>query len=564
MTPEEWAGYDAENYEDLWNRLKSYLDHIERKIQNLVEKRHIFEWIHVSRRIGVMLSEMHERIKDATTVALVRRTLDLAILNYANISDEFKPVSSKNTPLKDILSGHLLGELKNNFKNKKEALEIALSFQKHDQWVLRDFSPEFIIDHYKLEGLCYEYWQVTARMRLVGKLAAISFESAEDRESKKYHIFATAIRYDERNMKGGLDSTLAAGAFIQKFDNHTLTNAIVPAYNCERLAVKDLKARFYENFLPEFTANFLISVIDLLSIRDSHAHLQDQFYARYGYSIDDAFAAIATVCIRTIIPSHQGWEDPTDTMLARAYQNLGQRGYSIGQYSVNDIKLLSEYVINSAKNDLHQASQSGTKKAIDDLVLDRGRSEKIGLWSGGRWFPIIPCNDWTLISTCGLGEHIARMFVGVRDDLGQKGTKFEDVFRSALSDRDLDVPFFGELAFTDGSRRELDCSARVANKLYIFECRAMERPLDYDLAKPSVLIQRKQDLEAKAQQVTSLEKKIRENPKGKNYDFSWAKEIHSFVVSPFVEFSFDNNDLYFSDESERIISFSEALCIFDK
>jgi hypothetical protein len=143
----------------------------------------------------------------------------------------------------------------------------------------------------------------------------------------------------------------------------------------------------------------------------------------------------------------------------------------------------------------------------------------------------------------------------------KRGALFETAFANALAASGFDVFKIGKIVNESGHIREIDASVRLGSEhLVLFECRSMERPLDFEVGRPRTFAERQRQLTAKVAQVLSLRDFVRENPKGRNYDFSWAKTITPFVVSPFVEWIWERTELLWHDSNTpRILQADEAI-----
>ena len=118
----------------------------------------------------------------------------------------------------------------------------------------------------------------------------------------------------------------------------------------------------------------------------------------------------------------------------------------------------------------------------------------------------------------------------------------------------------GEIVANSGKMREIDASVRIGDQLVLFECRSIERPLDFELGSPKTLATRCEFLDEKIEQAITLREFILAHPTGRNYDFGWAKTVSTFVVSPFVEWVWERSDHLWHDKSvPRILQADEAI-----
>lgn len=144
------------------------------------------------------------------------------------------------------------------------------------------------------------------------------------------------------------------------------------------------------------------------------------------------------------------------------------------------------------------------------------------------------------------------------DEQGDSGTVFENLFRQALDRRGFNINK-GKLYANNGAERELDAGVMVGDKMYLFECVSIEKPLDYEKGKHKTLELRKERLLEKMEQARSLQSFLMENPKGTNYDFTGATEFEWIVVSPFVEWIWSKEaDLWINGTFPRILAPEET------
>jgi hypothetical protein len=94
----------------------------------------------------------------------------------------------------------------------------------------------------------------------------------------------------------------------------------------------------------------------------------------------------------------------------------------------------------------------------------------------------------------------------------------------------------------------------------LIECFSYELPVDYEVGKPSVFEKRKRFIVDKLDQARTLAERIAEEPKGANFDVSWAKAIDWRVISPFVEFAWHLSEPFFDEEGlPRVLQVGELI-----
>jgi hypothetical protein len=152
------------------------------------------------------------------------------------------------------------------------------------------------------------------------------------------------------------------------------------------------------------------------------------------------------------------------------------------------------------------------------------------------------------------------LFYRVQHTQTRRGFVFEEAFRAALAAEGFEVPKTGNIQGPNGEQREIDASVRIRDCLILFECRSIERPLDYEIGRLQTLARRQHLLEQKVDQALTLREFVLKFPTGRNYDFAWATSVSTFVVSPFIEWIWERSDrLWHNTTTPRILQADEAL-----
>jgi hypothetical protein len=243
--------------------------------------------------------------------------------------------------------------------------------------------------------------------------------------------------------------------------------------------------------------------------------------------------------------------------------NVLQRAYIYFEGSPED---LAEEVVRRSmhiRTILPDATDAEIGIALGDLTLSAETQNKIGIWSGGKWLPIIPMHlGSVLLDSAGIVYILERIFYGISDNAvaDARGIDFQEAFVDALKFEGFTVPKVGTVRRDDGFERDIDASVRIGDVLVIFECRTSERPLNFELGTPRTLELRQEYLRQKVDQISSLVDFIRNAPRGRNYDFTWAKSVIGFVVSPFVEWTWSRaSDLWHNIDMPKILQADEAI-----
>ena len=151
------------------------------------------------------------------------------------------------------------------------------------------------------------------------------------------------------------------------------------------------------------------------------------------------------------------------------------------------------------------------------------------------------------------------VFFGLRKTPGG-GESFENAVRNAIRARGLDLCLAGDLKWENDNPREVDAAVRIGDRLVLIECFSYELPLDFEVGKPSVFDKRKEFILEKVDQARTLAERIAKEPKGSNFDVTWAKSIEWRVVSPFVEFAWQIDEpLYDEAGLPRVLQVHELV-----
>jgi len=200
------------------------------------------------------------------------------------------------------------------------------------------------------------------------------------------------------------------------------------------------------------------------------------------------------------------------------------------------------------------------RRGIEFISLDKASQKNIGLWSGGKRPILIPSIGGLMIDLTAIGPFLDTIFFSLKKVPLVGGQAFENSVRTALRLREFDICLQGELRWPSGNPREVDAGVRIGDHLLLIECFSYELPLDYEIGKPSVFEKRKKFILEKLDQARSLAKRLEKEPKGVNFDVSWAKFIDWRVVSPFVEFTWHLSEPFFDDEGlPRLLQVRELI-----
>jgi hypothetical protein len=239
--------------------------------------------------------------------------------------------------------------------------------------------------------------------------------------------------------------------------------------------------------------------------------------------------------------------------------NLLFRGYSMVTFNLDQ---LAQEAIWWAKQLEHERifSIDEARRGIEFISLSKATQKNIGLWSGGKRPILIPSVGGLMIDLAAIMPFLYTIFFGLKKVSQLGGEAFEDSVRTALRSRGFGICLQGELRWPSGNPREVDAGVRIGDRLLLIECFSYELPLDYEVGKPSVFEKRKEFILEKLDQARTLAERLTKEPKGANFDVSWAKTINWRVVSPFVEFAWHLSEPLFDEEGlPRVLQVGELI-----
>jgi hypothetical protein len=307
--------------------------------------------------------------------------------------------------------------------------------------------------------------------------------------------------------------------------------------------------------------NFEIGTFSLAQFRTENAFMAEPFKLRYGIDFDAVLFAIwAAAFFGTYVGAtmhHSTWAEHRDRTMNN-FTNLMFRGYTMVNFDLDD---LAGEAVWFAKQLQHGKifPVEEVRKAIEFISLSEAAQENIGLWSSGRRPVLIPSMGKLMIDLAAILPVLQTLFFGVRK-AHPGGESFANSVRKAIRARGLDLCLQGQLKWKSGNPREVDAAVRIGDRLVLIECFSYELPLDFEIGKRSVFDKRKEFIMEKVDQAQTLAERVAKEPKGTNFDVSWAKSIEWRVVSPFVEFAWQIDEpLYDEAGMPRVLQVHELL-----
>lgn len=544
--------------------LGKLLEKIEEELEKIIRKRPAFYWMHIYRRISPFLAnELGGNTNDSTTVT-VRNYAEQAILKYASLTQEDGFSLSSKVDFEKILGGMFDASLRKSLKPI-----IYESYKKHflnspPQWVLTDFTENDLANTYAIEGLAYQYWYIGAKMRALGKGVKIIPTSAgdlvEERTSDQNELILSFDARDENySVNKGLTSNV--GTFIPSNNgdaNASIFCAFINAghYTASKLGLKNIDSNFCPNYIP-----WIINADDYFK---AHQYLSKHFQKKFKFGLLE-FCQACALCSQLLIASSAKSLEKylnSDLMFYMKFQ----RGYTFYgeslEHIVDDILAMIKKL--REENSIKESNlEEQIHAIIEFLTLSPIKQSSIGVWSNGPNFVFIPVGNYYFCDYSAWFKLLKNVFFGLRnyDPQSKKGTEFEYSFGKLALDSGFSVVLQSREILCGDKKREVDVAIRLKNNLYLFECRAFERPLNFGIGNISTISARCADLANKLEQVSTLADFISLNKIGSNYDLEWVENIYSAVVSPYTEWIWSTDSFLWTENKKypRIMSAVEAI-----
>jgi hypothetical protein len=555
-----------------WQVFRDYLDSIEHCIAEIVGCHSPSYWFHLHRRLRPMLAEIHESKTDDMTVRLVRSIAELAYAKHGDLgrTDDLGPIM--HTRLETFLDGAWYEATAYALGSKLKAKKQYQMIKWTKQIVMTDFRVSDLCDVFGVEGLCYEYWWASAAMRAIGKGSVVKW----DRTKTPSLLYKdTGVNplcfdfYDQRN-SGGTGFQTRLGTWLDETEDLEKIDAtradqihfaqLTPNPDFKEYPVWNPKTKAIGR--GRGATNFVVGTFSLARFRSENSFMAEPFKQKHGVELDAVLFAIWAASffgtytgLTSHLPTAQQRLDRTMTN----WGNLLFRGYSMVTFNLDQ---LAPEAIWWAKQLEHERifSIDEARQGIEFISLCKATQKNIGLWSGGKRPILIPSVSGLMIDLAAIMRFLYTIFFGLKKVSQVGGKAFEDSVRTALRSRGFGICLQGELRWPNGNPREVDAGVRIGDRLLLIECFSYELPLDYELGKPSVFEKRKEFILEKLDQAQTLAERIAKEPKGSNFDVSWAKAIDWRVVSPFVEFAWHLSEPLFDNEGlPRVLQVHELI-----
>lgn len=560
--------------DDARDALTPVLGDIEQQLSRIASRHSCFYWIHLYRRLGVVLSHRHGDNTGPMTLSWVRAIAEQAIFKYGRLHGRADVGIANRVGAARILGGEFLKSVARwpHIFHELGREAYVTSIVTSPEWVLTDFRPTDLAHIYQIEGLAFEYWYVNAKQRAAGK--GIEIEVTVDgtlRELRSEEQEMLIVDFDRRIDEFGEGLPTNVGTFVPQREFNLEGTLLFFQRNVER----DPLPKFLGEAVDPFTKqplipNFLPIPINIARYYKEHSYLEKAFQVRHGFGLKE-FCVAALAISALLFTRHAGqhlerFGQQDDGDVLGLIMNPLMRGYLsptvAAKFEGDLLEILSNLELAA------ELKNSSIKEQLPAIVsylsLDAQKQANVGIWSLGPRYVAIPFGDFVFYDMSAWLETFRKLFFGLRkyDPKGEKGPRFEAVVAGMARQKGLEVVFESFELKIAGSIRECDVGIRAGTHLYVCECRASERPLDFDIGNRKTINARSADLSEKVDQVMSLSELLRQHPLGANYDVSWATQVTGLVISPFTEWVWELSDRLFLSRKPlrpRIMSAPEAL-----
>ncbi|WP_433867437.1 hypothetical protein [Ralstonia wenshanensis] len=548
--------------------LSNVLTEIESNFKKIILKHSCFYWIHVYRRLAPKLSSKLGGNTGPITLAWVRAIAEQAIFKFGKMQGILDVQLANSVPPKSILGGHLLKSLRKR-EDRGFAEWYIGKVAESPQWVVTNFRPSDLAGIYFIEGLAFQYWYITAKLRAAGKGVSIKFElDGEIEEMRSVEDNRLIGSFDDRIEvpKAGFASNV--GTFVRHFEPREGRSLPCLFHNVDRHPMPQVDGVQFSDMMSEgeFVPNYFLGWLDVAEYYVAHKYLEKSFRKRHGFGLHE-FCVVAYGMSAVLAGLPLPGEEALDNSYAYNLHYKLQRGYIFSGLTVGKLKSLTlEFCQDLRLDPVLRGSSIASEidKVIEFLSLTTEKQSTISLWSLGPRFVIVRYQEFVFFDLSAWPVIFKNLFFGLRnyDPSSKKGPEFEFAFAELARANGFDVILESKEIELGGQKREVDVAIRFNDRLFVCECRASERPLNFEIGNPATIRIRNDDLYSKVEQAMSLAELFKKYPRGSNYDVTWAKEIVAIVVSPYVEWIWSMRDeLWISRDKliPRIMASGEAI-----
>ena len=397
--------------------LLTYLEKVSGELAGMLAKRSPYFWLFLYRRIKPVLSPGHDNLTDGTTTRLVRQILELAIYKFGSLG-QYEFAKRSETDLAKQWGSYLKLAIDGMGRNREAATAMLSSTDSPDSLIPVDFRPADYRSIYAAEGLAYEYWLCTARLRSIGKGKRLWFDpSSGEFEYEAPEEISEAIERFNSRLTGVTFFPTLVGIVTPNNTEKPLEQIFATSYNTEET---DLTGLFSALGFPAKSrdggnlSNFVPALLSVEEFQTKHSYLDVTFQAARGFGLDVFLYILWAVSNLALVPNSSFNPDVNYGLVLFM---LLRRGYTVYQTAsfadaVKERLLLREDMAQEKLHEIHRAIDA----VLSHISLSEESRKRITPWSGGPRPIVSRHKDSWLIDTVGIFEFMARMFVGIHDD----------------------------------------------------------------------------------------------------------------------------------------------------
>jgi hypothetical protein len=371
--------------------LFGYLGHLEMLMRDILSTHSPFFWMFLCRRIKPSLAPEHDNATDELTTLLVRNIVDLAISKYGNVDvcDDVKPATQMTLGKSwgGVLS-EAIGRLPND--TKEQILPALLKeFESGETFLPLNFKSTNYRDIFEVEGLGYEYWLATARLRSVGKGSRIFFDktTSEFIYESDADLDLAIERFDRRLGSTRILTTLIGVTVSARGDDQALKTIATLQYNVGSQDVSPILQALGYDVRSVTTApigNFIPLFISIENLQKSHSYLNQPFERRWGFTFEQLVWFLWALSNLALVPNR--YLSKKGHPLGYYLLHLLQRGHALNDNSGDKtFGALRERWNDWLKLDPPTIDRLMERAPIifEMLSLSAAKQGSISLWSGG-------------------------------------------------------------------------------------------------------------------------------------------------------------------------------------
>ncbi len=412
--------------------------------------------------------------------------------------------------------------------------ELLLS---NKQLVLTGFSSNELKQFYDIERLAYEIWRSSAMLRIIGKGAPIIvadfkswvFDFRSDELDRLVTIFDTR-NHEEQYL-------LSATGLVFDFEEATpkdLGPIFVPAYNISEIPLREFEGLFeilgirFAESTKEFPPNFIWVIFALRQFKKSHTPFAEAFENKYNVSLNAVLAVVASILQRIFFI----WKDEGYKNIIKYWQRAYEGPYT-REYIIKEIFSFLPEAIHLLGIEEGEISEDDLINAMKFWELNNNTRSRIDLVYAGPHSIFLPYGtDRLFIDYVWIIRRLYHLFLGVSlSDQNFKGAALEELVR----DRENVLPVKSCVAL-DGSKKQIDASYALNNRLIIIECKAIGKSIGFSRGDPNSIRFRNQIVNNVLDQIDEKARWLAAHPIGTNYDISGFDFILPIGVTPFTEY----------------------------